>query len=350
MRRIVPIICTVALFAFASLGLAQTVATTPVGFTTATIPAAPSGTTPANTTICSAFYAPAEFTGAVSSVDSSNQISLSGAAFGNLTTVAHLARFKSGGSVGRFFVVTANSATQVTLNTAATGGSGYTLTTGSPGAGQTQVVAGDSVEILPANTFGSLFGTVPVANSGTMPFLTGATFDVADNIQLFNGATWDVYFHNGTNWRKTGSGLNQNNTVVLPDRGMFVIRRATSALSLNFLGTVPSTTEKTDFPGPGNTFKANRFPLDTNLLTLGLQTLPNWQSGATFDVADNVYLWNGTTWVVYFWNGTNWKKTGSGLNQNTTAVPTGTPFFVVRQSSASGATSTLTQTLPYTLN
>ncbi len=352
MRRILSLICTVALLASASLGLAQTVATTPVGFNTATVPAALDVNTPSNIALSAAFYAPAIFTGAVASVDSTNQISLSGAAFGTspqqLTVTPFLARMKSGASVGRFFIITANTATQVTLDTTT---AGYTLVTASPTNTQTQVNVGDSVEILPANTFGTLFGT------SSVPFQTGATANSADNIQLFNGTTWDVYFNNGTNWKKSGNGLNQNNTVILPDRGMFVIRRGTSALSLTFLGTVPSTTEKTDFPGPGSTFRANRFPVDmtfggTGLTAVNLQNLPNWQSGATANTADNLYLWNTTnrTWDVYFYNGTNWKKSGNGLNQNSTAIPAGSAMFVVRQSSASGATSTLTQTLPYTLN
>jgi hypothetical protein len=81
-----------------------------------------------------------------------------------------------------------------------------------------------------------------------------------------------------------------------------------------------------------------------------LQTLPNWQNGLTADVADDVYLFTGSAWAVYYYNGTNWKKSGSGLNQNTTPIPAGTGIFVVRQSTASGTASTLTQTLPYTLN
>jgi uncharacterized protein (TIGR02597 family) len=348
MRRSISLLSlTVAFLAVASFTSAQSVTTIPVGFTTSTIPAAPNGSTPSNAAISVPFYRPAEFTGAVGSVDSSNQLSISGATFtpspsaGDLVTVPHLARLKTGASVGRFFIVTANTATQVTLDTAT---AGYTLTTGSPSTTQAQVVAGDSVEILPANTFGSLFGT------STVPFKTASTADVADNVYLFNGTSWDTYFHNGTNWRKNPGFTNQNNTVILPDRGLFIIRRDTTGpLNLTFLGTVPSTSERTDYPGPGSTFRSNRFPVDTTLLGLGLQTMPTWQSGSSAGAADNVYLWNGTTWSVFYYTGSIWRKSPAFNDQGATPIPAGTGIFVVRQSSAQGSASTLLQTLPYTL-
>lgn len=337
-----------------TLGLAltlpaqTTVSTVPVGFNTATVPAAASANAPASTVISAPFYQIASFQGAISSVDSANQVSFTGTTFtSTLTAPPYLARFKTGNSVGRFFAVTSFTNTQLTLDTSAAGGSGYTLTTSAPSTTQTQAAAGDSVEILPANTLGTLFGT------SSVPFQTGASANAGDNVLLFNGTSWDVYYHNGTNWKKSGNLANQNNTIVLPDRGMFIVRRATSTLNLTFLGTVPSTTEKTDIPGPGSSFRANRFPVDFTLKgstnPLNLQNLPGWQSGASASAADNVYLWNGTSWSVYYYNGTNWKKSGNLAIQDNTTIPLGTAMFIVRQSSAAGSNSTLTQTLPYSL-
>src|SRR4051794_10247273 len=140
MRRLIPLlfILTMAVPAFVT---AQSVTTIPVGFATITVPAATSATQPASTVISTPFYDVAEFQGALSSIDSGNQVSVSGASFGDLTTIKHLARFKSGSSVGRFFVVTANTATQLTLDTR-----GYTLTTGAPAnSSQLQAVSGDSI-------------------------------------------------------------------------------------------------------------------------------------------------------------------------------------------------------------
>jgi uncharacterized protein (TIGR02597 family) len=350
MRRFLSLFAVlIATVTFAS---AQSVTTIPVGFETATIPAAASASNPSNTPVFVPFYPVADFQGAVSTVDSSSALSISGAAFtaNQFTTTPHLARLKSGASVGRFFFISANTATQLTLDTFAPDpvnhpyGAGYTLTTGAPSNTQAQVNVGDSVEILPANTLGTLFGT------STVPFLTG-TPDVADNIFLFNGTSYDLYYHNGTNWRKNGNLSNQNNAVVLPDRGLFILRRG-GALNLTFLGTVPSTTERTDFPGAGSTFKGTRFPVDMTLAgtnQLNLQTLPGWLKSTDPTAADSVYIWNGASWDQYYHNGTNWRKSGNLANQDTKVIPLGAAMFVIRQSGATGNTSTLVQPLPYSL-
>jgi uncharacterized protein (TIGR02597 family) len=345
----------IVLAATLSLASAQSVTTVPVGFTTPAIPAAIDANTPSSTVISVPFYAvdATNFVGAVSSVDSSNQLSISGATFTNpngFVTPPHLARLKSGSSVGRFFIITANTATQLTLDTAT---AGYALTSGTPSNTQAQVNVGDSVEIFPASTLSTLFGFT----AATVPFQQGSSAGAADNMYLFNGTSWDVYFFNGTtqHWRKSGNLNNQDNTVVLPDRGIFIVRRATSPLNLTFLGTVPSTTERTDVAGAGSTFKSSRFPVDFTLAgatnPLNLQTLSNWLGGTSAGAADNVYLWEGTSWGVYFYNNTtgHWRKSGNLNNQDTKVIPLGTAMFIVRQSTAQGNTSTLVQTLPYSL-
>jgi uncharacterized protein (TIGR02597 family) len=348
MRLLTTTLFVIAIALAPTAAFSQSVTTIPVGFTTAAIPAAADSSNPGNTVISAPFYAVADFVGAVSSVDSGSALSISGAAFttNQFTSTPHLARMKSGASVGRFFVVTANTATQLTLDTAA---AGYTLTTGAPSTTQAQVSVGDSVEILPANTLSTLFGSTPA----TVPFQQGGSATAADNVYLFNGTAWDVYFYNDSlsHWRKSGNLNNQDNAVVLPDRGIFIVRRAVAPLTLTFLGTVPSTTEVTDFAGPASTFKSVRFPVNTTLGALALQNLPNWLSGASATAADNVYLWNGTTWGVYFYNNTtnHWRKSGNLNDQDTQVITLGTAMFVVRQSTAAGSQSSLTQTLPYSL-
>src|SRR4051794_16921209 len=112
MRSFTSLITVLGLALVGSL-TAQTVTTIPVGFNTTTIPAAASASAPVSTVISAPFYRIATFQGAISSVDSPNQISFTGATFGDLTTNPFLARFKTGNSVGRFFRISANTATQV---------------------------------------------------------------------------------------------------------------------------------------------------------------------------------------------------------------------------------------------
>jgi hypothetical protein len=142
---------------------------------------------------------------------------------------------------------------------------------------------------------------------------------------------------------------------------MFILRRAGTASTVTFLGTVPSTDEKTDLPGPGSAFIANRYPIDmtlgtgdtTNKAQLNFNVkVPNWKTGSSASQADNVLLWNPTnkTWDTYYHNGTHWRVSNS-LNPNLDAqvVPLGSAMFVVRQSSTSGISPTFSQSLPYTL-
>ncbi len=318
-----------------------TAATVPVGFTQYTVTPATDANTPSSQVFSIPFYNPAAYAAAVSSVDNSTSFSISSAAWTAnqfaQTGSPYLVHFQSGNSTGRYFLIQSNTTTQVTVYPR-----GYDLTA--------IAAAADTFEIVPANTLGSVFGT------SSVPFQTGATYDVADNLYLWNGSGFSIYYHNGTNWKLSGNLSNQNSTILYPDEGIFLVRRNTAALALTFIGTVPSTTERSDVPGLAtgatgtiSTFVSNRFPVDTTLTAIGFQNLPNWKSGATYDVADNVYIWNGASWVIYFYNGTNWKASGILGAQDSKVVPTDSAVFVVRQSAASGTAATLVQALPYTL-
>jgi len=330
-----------------------------VGFNSVTVPAATDSSHPSNIVTSCPFYQPAVFQGATSAVGA-NTFSFTGTTLTTtLTAPPYLARVKSGPSAGRFFVISSvNSDTQVTLTTTVHG-QAYSLTTSAPAnSSQLQVAVGDSVEICPANTFGSLF-----PNGG--PFLAGTSTATADVVWLWNGSTWDQYFYDATagvvHWRKSPgiASANQNGTVILPDQAMFVTRRGLSAITLTFLGATPSTQEQTDFPGAGTAFVANRFPVGVTLggtgaTALNLQNLPNWQSNSDVTQADQVQLWNGASWDTYFYDTgvAHWRKSPgiASFNANSVAVPISGGMFVIRKSSAQGSTSTLVQALPYSLN
>lgn len=339
-----PSICTRSIAAAVAISLAgyfapvvsaQTTATTvPVGFITKTIPAAADALTPSNLTLSIPLYSTADFQSSVASVDSANSLTLTSAAWtaGQFATAAapRLVRVKTGASTGRFFLVSANTTNQVTVvlppSVATLAGA---------------VSVGDSCEIVPANTLATVFGATATG------FVTGASAGVADNILIWNGATWDILYNNGTNWRKSGNLGNQNNVVVFPDDGLFLSHKGLSSTAITLMGTVPSTSEVSDLDGSaGATFLGNRFPVDTTLLSLGLHTTSNWTSGASAGVSDNVLLWNGFTWDVYYYNGANWRKSGNLVNQNATTVPVATAVYVTRKNALA---STLPQVLPYSL-
>ena len=325
---------------------AQSVATEPVGFMTLTIPAATSPTVPANTTISVPLYNPADFTGAVASVDGATTLTLTGASWTAAqfadTANPRLVRVKTSATanhVGKFFVVTTNTTSQLTVRDAYSGTTDITNV----------VSVGDTCEVLPANTLSKLFG--PNAAGATSVFQTGAFFvtgssaSSADNLLVWTGTTWATYYNNSTNWKLSGNLGNQNNTIIYPDEGIFVIHRDnTTALTLTMQGKVPTTNEQTALAGAGSTFIPNRFPTDTTLLASGIQSTAGWVTAASASGADKVFIWEGTTWGTYFFNGTNWKKSGNLGIQDSKVISTGAAIFITKTSAA----ATLTQNLPYT--
>lgn len=334
----------------ASTAFAQTTATTiPAGFISVTIPAAPSATTPSNVALSIPLYKSPDFVGGVATIDTANSFTLTGAAwtpgqFAN-TSAPRLVRVKTGSSAGKFFVVTGNTNNQLTVDLTGTGVAHVnTVLSTSPAT---------SCEVVPANTIGNVFG-----NATTPPGLkAGATANDADNVLLWNGAAWDTYFWTGVIgtpnniWKRTGN-TDRSNIIIYPDNGVFVVHKdTTTAVTITFLGTVPSTGEQSDIEGNGSTFLANRFPTDTTLGGLGLQALPGWVAGATASVSDNVLLWNAATgaWDTYFWTGSVgspvniWKRTGN-TDRSSTPIPAGTAVFITH----GGAAQNLAQSLPYT--
>ncbi len=330
----------------------QTATTVPVGFITVTLPAAIDANTPSSSAVSVPLYKPADFAGAVASVDSTNQITLVGAAFTAnqfaSPSAPRLVRVKTSATashIGKMFVVTANTTNQLTVDLTGTGvvNVGDAITAGA---------TPDTVEILPANTIGSVFG-----NATTPPTLAAGTgANTADNVLLWNGSTWDAYFWTGTAttpnniWKRTGN-TDRANTIIYPDDGVFLVRRAiTGPVSITFMGTVPSTSEQSGIPS-GSTFLANRFPVNTTLGGLGLHTLPGWTAGTSANNADSVYVWNTVSgaWDAYFWTGTAttpnniWKRTGN-TDRSNTPILAGTAIYITH----AGTNLNLTQVLPYT--
>lgn len=322
---------------------AQTTATTvPVGFITATIPAAPSLTNPSNAVVSIPLYQTAIFQSTVATVGpAATKFTMSGAAFGNLTTVPHLVRVKTSATpshVGKTFLISANSTTELTVSGVADV--------------STAISVGDACEIVPASTLANVFQSV-------LPQIKKSSDPVsADNVLIWTGTAWGYYYYDpqggllGTGgWQRDGDLDPQDNTVIFPDEAVFFIRRLTSPLPLVLMGTVPSTAEKTDIVGgtpaiPGYTFISNRFPVGTTFGSLALQTLPGWISGAEPTVADKALLWNGSTWSTFFYDQNNggWQLDGDLDPQNNTPIPATSALFVVRRG---GTIQTLAQALPY---
>jgi uncharacterized protein (TIGR02597 family) len=243
-------------------------------------------------------------------------------------TKPYFLKIVSGSAAGRYFLITANSANQLTVDTR--------------GANLSTIVAvSNHYQVIQARTLGQLFGTTSV------PFLTHTDPTLADNLKLWSGSAWEVYYHNGTSWMRKGKTGSYNDTVIYPDEGVQVVRRGTTPLTIAIAGEASMLAEKTEAVGPATTFAANRYPVNVSLKNLGLLNLPNWMSGATASEADRVQINENGTWVSYWYTGTNWKKGGSSLSQDNATVAAGTGYLILRRSSSTSVSAIATQPMPY---
>ena len=312
---------------FASLASAQTsVTTTPVGVVTLTFPQG-------NSCHSITLEDDPTYIGTVASVTSTS-ISISATSWTSGVYAAaaapYVVRIRSGPLAGSNFPITANDTNSLTLNTNSVDIS-------------TLIAANDKFSILPVDTLGTLFGTTSV------PLQTGASATTADNIMVWSGSAWFTYYHNGTNWRRSGSLANQNNTILSPDYGFMVIRRASSPLSLALAGRVRDGATRLSIKGGASTFVGNSYPVDQQLSTLPFASMSGWAKAASATSADKVLVWSGSAWLTFYNNGSNWKMSGSLANQNSYIIPSGTPFYVIRGSQVAASDSFASFNLPYTL-
>jgi uncharacterized protein (TIGR02597 family) len=240
----------------------------------------------------------------------------------------YFVKLVTGTAAGRYYLITANTANQLTVDTRGGSLSGI-------------VAVGSRYQIIAAPTLGSLFGT------STVPFLMNASKSSADYLQVWNGSAWISYWHTGTNWRMAGTTANQNNTILYPDEAILVTRRATTPLTIALKGEASMIAEQTEMVGPGNTFAANRYPVDVKLKDLGLLALPNWIKDSSSSIADRVQIREGGAWVTYWHTGTQWRKSGTTASQDNAPVVGGAGYLILRKSSSVSVSAFATQTPPY---
>ena len=146
---------------------------------------------------------------------------------------------------GRVFLITDNNATRLTLD----------ITNLAAGETLDNVLQDDfSVDIIPATTLGSAFGTTVAANS-----LTSGKPDTADFVYLWSDASqfFEPYFFltpavgsysvGWYNRYNPYAGL-ANDFVVYPDEGFIIGRRTNSNVTLSFEGSASDSSQKLRLP------------------------------------------------------------------------------------------------------
>jgi uncharacterized protein (TIGR02597 family) len=244
------------------------------------------------------------------------------------------------GANGTYFVeVTSGAAAGTTYDISGTTAATKAITTAQNLAGG--VAAGASFKIRKHWTIASVFGA---ANEGG---LQGGSSSSADQVLLYNGTGYDTYFYStggltGVGWRKNGAGAtDQGATVIYPDDGIITIRKQSALAKVVVMGAVKTgQTSSPVQPGLnllGNVYAANMTLADSGLYTGNAATGVAPGSSST---ADQVLLFNGTSYDTYFYSnggltGTGWRKNGSGATDfGSQSIPVGTALIIQRKNAA----------------
>ena len=262
----------------------------------------------------------------------------------------YLIGITSGTAAGRIFHISSSAATAGAVGTTANTATTVTISSLDTGSGIADLAAvgvavGDSYEIYGCDTLSTLLGS-----PSTTGVLSGASATVADSVVMIVNGTAATFFHNGTRWTKVTVGSpDASNTPVLPYYGLAYSRLGASEITLTATGTVPSVARKAQIKNSGVTLFSQYFPVDTTLLSLGLQNTPGWKSNAASALADKVVLISNGAASTYWYSGTGWKKVTVGSpSADTTAITAGAMIYISKYGSTAGF-STYSLPLPYTL-
>lgn len=182
--------------------------------------------------------------------------------------------------------------------------------------------------ICKAVTLGNFFASI------------SAPFEASDRVYLWNGGGWDSYVY-FSYWRKVGDiSPNRNDTVLMPNLGMYIIRGAATDLVITHSGAVPMADQVSTITG--TSFISNRFPIGTTLGTSGIHDDANWNAN------DRIYLWNGSSWDTYYYS-THWRlSTDPGTDANGTDINPESAIFIVRDAAVAADSAGVTHPNPYT--
>jgi uncharacterized protein (TIGR02597 family) len=263
---------------------AQTITTAPVGFVNMVITQMVSGTTTAIGLPMQPMRNDQGYISAVSSnVITVNCSTCATSTYANPNALNYV-EFMTGNGVGRYYAVTNNNATTITLSV----GTENLTTLGGGG-----VLSNDMYVIRPFWRISDVFGP-----AGTSALQAGTAYTTADNILIWNPSTagyLTIYARVlglATNWTQFGVSGNVNNMPLLPDEGMFIMRRSAATTNIILAGEV-NTTNLTTVLEQGVNLVGNGFPAGT-VISNSMLVAPGtgFNPGATYTVADNVLVWS----------------------------------------------------------
>ena len=263
--------------------------------------------------------------------------------------------FLSGAQAGRVLRITANAASELTLDT--TDGTAQTTALTLSGFA---VAVGDAFEISAALTLRTAFGD---GGGGTFPG-EGTSLATAGGIGLWNAAlrVFEYFFWSSAEeqWVKDGASptLDAGDTLLPPNATLAIFRPAGQAAdALILTGRAATVAPLLKHPGSAAVrYFGMHVPVAVTLSQLALGS--GWTRGTSAFTADTLSIPDGTAivngvvtskWTAYFQRPDGeWRKSGSTASQNAVSIPAGTAVAFTKRTAVSGSASFLPLPLPYT--
>lgn len=215
---------------------------------------------------------------------------------------------------GRVFLIENNSQTSLKLDF-----SSATVVNGETQNASTWFAAGTLVEVCPAATLSSIFGTASNLLTGLVSSNSWDNPNLADWIYLYSaGSGYKKYFHvdftghrflsTKTGWYEQGSSALMNNAVIYPDEAFIMAKRKNGTVSLDIEISDLEAPARIYLPESGDLFVANN-PYGMDMLLAELipstsigtgtgQFKPG--SGSADTGMDTITILNDSGWTTYY--------------------------------------------------
>ncbi len=284
---------------------------------------------------------PAAWVGTVASVSGSD-ITVSGTPGWGTNAFAsgtfYYVRLLNGAQAGHFFSVTANGSGDVTVDNA--------------GLNLSVINAGDTMEIVPYWTLGTLYpaGRAGISFTATTSLLSRQTvllFFDSTVTGINRSASSSYYFYNGA-WRKVGqsTATSFDNTIVYPD-AYYIQRNTAAPTSLVYTGRVQPGYLGTILVGAAGTandnFVALAYPVDVTLDQLTMAPSSFVATTSLLSTQDQLLYFSPSVtginrsadFVYYYYNGA-WRRKGASTATNfgSTVLTAGSGFIIRKVANA----------------
>jgi hypothetical protein len=245
----------------------------------------------------------------------SGPLSYTANAYGSSATEPYVLEILDGNWIGYSAAISSNTANTITLP-----------------AGAPSNLAGSKYVIRKDWTVESLFGDAATSSLTATNYDDSDDFSSADQIRLMNdtGTLGQMYFRvysNGSYGWINEAGVNVAKTRLPFGKGIFI--KSIGSKSVILSGVVRAVRTRIDIVGGKKiNLIANPAPFAVPLSYSGININP----GTTAATADNLRLWNGTTWINYWRNATGRWTVGSSTDASSVTIPAGAGFLIKRNS------------------